>query len=156
MLVPECHQGSNFSLSSSVLYAACHSLLSEGLCARRCPPVYAPVTSQNIHLVLMILQKSTRVSELAAVKNLFLCYTGTGLFCDPKPLFLLVVSPYHLNQSIVSLSLCSAAKHPKEFSIHHLDIICAVRVWLLPSITLQHSNSLCVIPEDSCFPFHHH
>ncbi|XP_073437645.1 uncharacterized protein [Dendrobates tinctorius] len=140
------------------------------------PPHHSPIDPWDLNLVLGALQKAPfepiqdiplsllswkvafliaitsirRVSELAALscRSPYLILHQDKVVLRPVPSFLpKVVSPFHINEDIVLPSFCPAPAHPLEKSLHKLDVVRALRVYLARTASFRQSDSLLVISE---------
>ena len=137
------------------------------------PPVRPPLPPWDLNLVLSVLQGAPfedirkiplftlsqkvfflvaitsirRVSELAALscKAPYLVIHKDKVVLRPQPSFLLkVVLAFHINEDIVLPSLCPQPKNPKEATLHSLDVVRALRVYLSATAPFRMSDSLFV------------
>ncbi|CAJ0946837.1 unnamed protein product, partial [Ranitomeya imitator] len=127
--VPEHVKGSGFCLVNSFSKRPCFS-----------PPVAFLVAITSIR----------RVSELAALscRSPFLVLHQDKVVLRPVPSFLpKVVSAFHINEDIVLPSLCPSPVHPLEKSLHNLDVVRAIRVYLARTAHFRQSDPLFVVSE---------
>lgn len=147
--------------------------------ARCVSPFRHPLEPWDLNLVLQVLQVSPfeplqvislrllskkvaflvaitsirRVSKLAALsyRSPFLIMHKDQVVLRPVPSFLpKVVSAFHINEDIVLPSFCPSPTHLWECSLHCLDVVRAVRVYLSITQPFRQSDSLFVIPEGPC------
>lgn len=93
-------------------------------------------------------------------KKYFTILHNNKVLMLPRPSFLLkLVSAFNLSEDIILPSLCPALKHPKEISIHCLDVVRAIRVYLKATAPIRQTDYVCPIFWTSqgtpCFKVHH-
>ncbi|XP_056403647.1 LOW QUALITY PROTEIN: cyclin-dependent kinase 12 [Hyla sarda] len=140
--------------------------------AHEIPPYRSPTPHWYLNLVLSDLQSapfepilrflSWKVSFLVGVTSIRRVSELAALSCQPPFLILhqdkavlrpvpsfqpKVVSSFHLNEDIVLPSFCPAPSHPKERSLHNLDVVRALRAYLSATSPFRWSDSLFVLPE---------
>ena len=143
---------------------------------RLSPPVKIPLCPWDLNLVLSVLQKqpfeplahiplvlltrkviflvaitsARRVSELAALscKEPYLIFHKDRVVLRPHPAFLpKVVSKFHLNQDLVLPSFFSEPSSAREKSLHTLDVLRAVKIYLKATAQVRKTDTLFILPE---------
>ncbi|XP_073401975.1 uncharacterized protein [Dendrobates tinctorius] len=99
---------------------------------------------------LVAITSIRQVSELAALscRSPFLNFHQDKVVLKTSPSFLpKVVSSFHLNEEIVSLSFCTAPVHRIEKALHTLDVVRALRRYMSRTAPFRKSDALFILPE---------
>ncbi|CAJ0928487.1 unnamed protein product [Ranitomeya imitator] len=113
---------------------------------------YLPQMLEGFFLVafLVAITSIRRVSELAALSchSPFLVLHQDKVVLRPVPSFLpKVVSAFHINEDIVLPSLCPSPVHSLEKSLHKLDVVRAIWIYLARTASFRQADPLFVVSE---------